>query len=176
MDEQRIDWLARVLAKTGARRGVARGLVGAVALLVSSRRVREVSAQSYLGLGAPCTDDSQCAQTQMSYVSCADNGFTYDGLLNCCVYDYGNCGSDEDCCGGLVCVGGTCGAAPLAAQDGLPLGTQCYSADQCIGGGFTTDCADNGGFVPACCLIWGQACTADIDCCMPNNCVGGICR
>jgi hypothetical protein len=112
----------------------------------------------------------------MIYVMCGDNGFGYDGPLNCCVTDYGYCDSDEGCCGSLVCAGGQCADPELAAQGGLPLGAQCVNAGQCIGGGDYVDCADYGAFTPGCCLAGGQSCSADIDCCIPNNCIGGICQ
>jgi hypothetical protein len=176
MDERAFDSLARVVANRGSRRGVLRGLAGAVAAGALGRRSPGAAAQGYLALGAACWDGSQCAQSQMTVVVCADNGFSYDGPLNCCTYDYGDCWSDEGCCGDLVCVGGTCGAYPLAGQGGLPLGAQCYSIDQCIGGGISTACADNGGFVDACCLYGGQPCSQPLDCCMPGNCIGGICQ
>jgi hypothetical protein len=176
VDDRAFDRLTRVVANGASRRGVLRGLAGVLALVTLGSRTPAIAAQGWLRLSDPCYDDSQCAQTQMSQIVCADNGFDYDGPLNCCVYDYGICDQDEDCCGALVCIGKNCGASPLASQTGLPLGSQCYSADQCSGGGSAMNCADNGGFVPACCLVGGQPCSQPLDCCMPNNCVSGYCQ
>jgi hypothetical protein len=39
---------------------------------------------------------------------CADNGVWEDGPTNCCFPAGGWCGADAECCGGLLCVGGTC--------------------------------------------------------------------
>jgi hypothetical protein len=174
MDDRRFDDLARVVAGSASRRGVARGLAAAAALLALGRRVSHVAAQTgYLGPGSPCTDSSQCGATRYNEMYCDDNGTSSDGILNCCAYEYGYCDDDSWCCGGLTCIQGSCGSTP---QSFLPLGEQCFSAEQCLGGGGAVDCGDKGGFVPACCLVGGQACAEDIDCCMPNTCVGGVCQ
>ena len=253
MDAQRFDTLARAVAGSGSRRGLLRGLAGAFALLAIGRRVPNASAQAgSLGPGDACWDDSQCSPSVMNYspLICTDNGFDYDGPLNCCTGEGGACFSDEGCCGIAACLNGSCTVAPAYTTspappyapsyaglgdpcqtndecfagglvcdyvgqtddfrccmyeggtcgwdgqccgwqtcgpggycssgapdpgDGLPLGAQCTYAAQCSGGGYGVDCADNGGFVPACCLISGQSCAADLDCCMPNNCIGGYC-
>ena len=174
MDERGFDRLARAVAESGSRRGLLRGLASAVALAAFGRRVPGATAQTgFLGPGEACADSSQCGNTRYNQMYCADNGFDYDGPLNCCTYEYGYCYGDEGCCGSLVCVEGSCSNPALTGQ---PLGAQCFYAAQCIGGGDTVDCADNGGFVPACCLTGGQVCTADLDCCSPNNCLGGTCQ
>jgi hypothetical protein len=41
---------------------------------------------------------------------CADNGFDYDGPLNCCAYEGGYCYSDEGCCGIASCITGVASA------------------------------------------------------------------
>ncbi len=174
MDGRAFDSLARAVGASASRRGLLRGLTSAVALLALGRRVPAVAAQAgYLGPGEACYDSDQCGATRYNQMFCDDNGFDYDGPLNCCAYEYGYCYADEGCCGFLTCIQGSCGSTP---QSFLSLGDQCYAAEQCLGGGVAVDCADNGGFVPACCLIGGQYCTADIDCCMSNNCVGGYCQ
>lgn len=173
MDDRRFDRLARAVAGSGSRRGILRGLAGAVALVTLGRQVPRAAAQTgYLGPGEACFDDSQCGNTRYSSMYCDDNGFAYDGPRNCCTYENGYCYSDEGCCGSLICLEGSCGAE----GQGVPLGSQCFSTAQCIGGGDAVACSDNGGFVPACCLIGGQVCTADLDCCLPNACIAGYCQ
>ena len=85
MDQARFDSLARVVARHGSRRGLLRALAGALGLLVLGRHASLVAAQTgYLGPGEACYDDSQCGNTRYSPMFCADNGFDYDGALNCC--------------------------------------------------------------------------------------------
>jgi hypothetical protein len=246
VDAQRFDQLARAVGGNGSRRRVLRGLAGAIALLALGRSGPSASAQGSRGPGDACWDDSQCSASVMNYSSlvCADNGFDYDGPLNCCTGEGGFCFSDEGCCGsaycntdnarcvrtssdtpyfpgpgdpcqvndecfalGLVCdyvgltddsrccgyegsscgwdgqccgwltcgAGGYCTSGGPGPGDGLPLGAQCQYATQCSGGGYYVDCADNGGYVTACCLLGGQSCSSDLDCCMPNSCIGGYC-
>ena len=106
MDEQRFDDLAKRVGGSRSRRGLLRGLAGAVGITVFGRRVQVADAQyGSLGPGDACYDDSQCSALVMNYspLFCADNGFDYDGPLNCCTYEEGFCFSDEGCCGGLVC-------------------------------------------------------------------------
>ena len=173
MDGRAFDGLARTVAASESRRGLLRRMSMALAFLALGQRVPHVAAQTgYLGPGAPCTDSSQCGASRYNEMFCDDNGTSYDGILNCCAYEYGYCDDDSWCCGDLTCIQGSCGSTP---QRFLPLGEQCFSAEKCLGGG-AVDCADNGGFVPACCLVGGQLCAEDIDCCMPNNCLGGICQ
>jgi hypothetical protein len=174
MDDRRFDRLAHVVAASTSRRGLLRGLASALVLLAMGRRVPDVAAQTgYLGPGAPCTDGSQCGATRYNDMFCDDNGIANDGSLNCCAYEYGYCDDDSWCCGFLSCIQGSCGSTP---QSFLSLGDQCFAAEQCLGGGDSVDCADNGGFVPACCLVGGQPCAEDLDCCMPNTCAGGFCQ
>jgi len=121
--------------------------------------------------GDPCQTTDECFAAGLI---CDYVGQTND--LRCCSYDGGPCAWDGQCCGWLTCgAGGYCGSGGPAPDGGLPLGAQCSYAAQCSGVGYGVDCADNGGFVPACCLTTGQICAADLDCCMPNNCVGGYC-
>jgi hypothetical protein len=174
MDDRAFDAFARTIANRGSRRDIVRRWAGTFALAALSWPARSAAAQGgYLGPGEACYDDNQCGNTRYSAMFCADNGFDYDGPFNCCTYEYGYCYMDEGCCGSLICVDGSCSNPALSD---LPLGEQCFYEAQCLGGGNGITCADNGGFVPACCLIGGQNCTEDIDCCMPNNCVGGYCQ
>lgn len=173
MDDRGFDSLARAVAQSGSRRGILRGVAAALALLASGRRISDVAAQTgYLGPGEPCYDSSQCGDTKYNAMFCDDNGFDYDGPLNCCAYEYGYCYSDEGCCGSLACVQGSCSNT---AMGGLPLQAQCFYDAQCINGGNGVACSDNGSFTPSCCQVGGYPCYEDLDCCMPNNCNGGIC-
>ena len=98
MDDLRFDNIARAVAGHGSRRALLRGLAGIGAMLAWSRSVRRASAQpGTLGPGDACYDDSQCAPSVMDYSSlvCADNGFDYDGPLNCCTGAGWFCFSDE---------------------------------------------------------------------------------
>jgi hypothetical protein len=174
MDHRRFDGLARTIARIGSRRGSRRGLAPMMALVLLGRRMPGAAAQTgYLGPGERCIDSSQCGATRYNDMFCDDNGMDEDGALNCCAYEYGYCYEDSGCCGYLTCIQGSCGSTP---QSFLPIGAQCFAAVQCLGGGDGVDCADNGGFVPACCLVGGQPCGQDLDCCMPNTCLGGVCQ
>ena len=174
MDDRQFDALARGLGSGTSRRGVLRLLAGAGAALLALGRGSGVMARhGTVGPGDPCRDTSQCVGAD-GPMFCDWNGYDSDGGLNCCTYQWNPCGFDAACCGTAVCIGGVCGASDPVP--GFPLGAQCSYVAHCLGGGDTVDCADNGGFVPACCLIGGQVCTADIDCCMPNSCIAGYCQ
>jgi hypothetical protein len=106
VDDQRFDKLARVVAGLGSRRAVLRGLAGVATLAAWGRRGAPVSAQyGNLGPGDACYDDSQCSSslTYGSPLVCADNGFDYDGPLNCCTGEGSYCFSDEGCCSWAYC-------------------------------------------------------------------------
>jgi hypothetical protein len=198
MDGERFDSLARVVARNGSRRGLLRGLVGAVGLLVLGGRATRVAAQSgYLGPGEACYDDSQCGNTRYSPMFCADNGFDYDGPLNCCAYEGGYCYSDERCCGIASCITGSCVSPPSNAIDsglnqtgyGFPPGQACIADSQCdnsypeLG---ITYCADTGvvygayGGIQHCCRYEGGSCGGPLSddhslCCGNLLCLGGRC-
>jgi hypothetical protein len=121
----------------------------------------------YRGPGEACWSDDQC-RAASGALYCADNGFGYSA---CCAVYGDRCATDDGCCGDLGCFGGICGYGGSDPGQGLPLGAQCSFAAQCEGGGYYVDCANNGGFVPACCLINGQGCSSDLDCCLPSSCV-----
>ena len=121
----------------------------------------------YLGPGEACSTDDQC-RAASGALYCADNGF---GYAACCA-DYGDrCASDDGCCGSLGCFGGACGHGGPDLGQGLHLGALCSDVGQCEGGGYYVDCANNGGFVPVCCLFDGQGCSSDLDCCGMSSCV-----
>jgi hypothetical protein len=238
MDGQRFDRLARAVAAPRTRREALRGLVGAVAALVSLSRGKRVAAQQgWVPIGGACFNTGQCLQDGYGItVFCDDNGFTYDGQYNCCRYEgycqadehccgesfcyqgqctttaddgyyrgpgeacfsddqclaasgalycadngFGytaccaaegdRCASHDGCCGYLGCHGGYCGYETGAFDGTLPLGAQCSSIAECEGGGYYTDCTNNGGFTQVCCLINGQGCSSDLDCCGMSYCV-----
>jgi hypothetical protein len=151
MDGQRFDDVARALARGASRRTLLRGLGGALAGVLTAHG-RSVGAQQpyFLGPGDPCYDDSQCRGADAP-LYCAENGFDYDGPLNCCAFEGSRCGFDEACCGSLTCAGGTC--AFVAAGQGYPAPAVGYPAP-----------ADSGlnqtgyGFSP------GEACISDQQC------------
>jgi hypothetical protein len=200
MDGKRFDSLTRVIARNGSRRGLLRGLAGAVGLLVLGGRVSRVAAQSgYLGPGETCYDDSQCGNTRYSPMFCADNGFDYDGPLNCCAYEGGFCYSDEGCCGIASCITGSCVSPPSGADAGdaglnqtgygFPPGQACISDGQCdnsypeLGIAY---CADTGyvygayGGTQHCCRYEGGSCGGPLSddhslCCGTLLCLGGTC-
>ena len=121
----------------------------------------------YRGAGEACSTDDQC-RAASGALYCADTGFGYTA---CCTVNGDRCASDDGCCGSLGCFGGLCGYGEPDPSQGLPLGAQCSYATQCAGGGHSVDCANNGGFVPACCLIAEQTCSTDLDCCGMSSCV-----
>jgi hypothetical protein len=200
MDGERFDYLTRVVARNGSRRGLLRGLAGAVGLLVLGGRASRVAAQSgYLGPGETCYDDSQCGNTRYSPMFCADNGFDYDGPLNCCAYEAGYCYSDEGCCGIASCITGSCVSPPSNAGAidsglnqtgyGFPPGQACISDTQCdnsypeLGIAY---CADTGyvygeyGGTQHCCRYEGGSCGGPLSddhslCCGTLLCLGGTC-
>jgi hypothetical protein len=121
----------------------------------------------YRGPGEACSTDDQC-RAASGALYCADNGFGYSA---CGAVVGDRCAGDDGCCGSLGCFGGIYGYGGPDPGQGLPLGAQCSYAMQCEGGGYYVDCANNGGFVAACCLIDGQSCSSDLDCCGMSSCV-----
>ena len=117
MDDRRFDGLARAVARYAPRRTLLRALAGGAgaALVAAARRGDQVAAHhGRLGPGDACYDSGQCVGADAPLV-CADNGFDYDGPLNCCTYEGSRCGFDEACCGAATCVGGICAYAPADA-------------------------------------------------------------
>lgn len=109
MDGQRFDALTRALARPASRRATWRGMVAAVAGVLMGSGAVAAHPRGYLGPGDPCYDDVQCRSSDTTAYYCADNGFDYDGPLNCCAFVGGYCNRDKGCCGGLLCVDLTCG-------------------------------------------------------------------
>jgi hypothetical protein len=121
VDDQLFDGLTRALATGGSRRRLLLGAVGVVPTVLAVLRVAETAAHhAKTPLGGACYHTNQCLHhavvtrraRRRSYrqaVFCADNGFRYDGTLNCCRYGGGLCQRDEHCCGSRhFCRGGVC--------------------------------------------------------------------
>jgi hypothetical protein len=104
MDEQRFDRLARTVGSRRTRRDAIRWLGGSMAALLALVRGESAAAQGTIQLGGACYDSSQCRSDGSGPVYCDDNGYAYDGPLNCCRYEGGYCGENhENCCGQLEC-------------------------------------------------------------------------
>jgi hypothetical protein len=111
MDDRRFDGLTRVLAAADSRRQLLRAAVVAIPTMLEFLRGTESAAHhTKTPLGGACRSTSQCLHhavltrrrgTRQSRqgVYCDDNGFRYDGTLNCCRYAGGSCQRDEHCCG-----------------------------------------------------------------------------
>jgi hypothetical protein len=161
VDGQRFDILARAVAGNGSRRGLLRGLVGAVGLLALGRRAPDVAAQGgYLGPGEACYDSSQCGNTRYNEMFCDDNGLGYDGSLNCCAYEGGYCYGDDGCCGSATCITGSCTTASSYPSPGDP----CQVNDDCFALGLVCDYVGLTGD-SRCCGYEGSACGWDGQCC-----------
>src|SRR3954454_2876980 len=174
MDEQRFDRLARTI---GTRREATRWFGGAVAALAGLVRAERAQAQGSIPLGGACYDSDQCRTDGAGPVSCADNGYDYDGPLNCCRYEGGWCGENhENCCGNLECWnGGYCtdvsGSRAPRPRYELPLGASCTYTSQCSGGGYGVLCV--GSYTlpgMTCCVMNGQGCDYGGDCCGSDVC------
>jgi hypothetical protein len=172
VDAHRFDSLARALAGSGSRRGILRGLAGAVASLAAAGRLSPAEAHhSSLGPGDPCRSDSQCVAADAPLI-CADNGFVMDGPLNCCTYEGSRCGFDQGCCWDLACVDGFC--ASILSNPGP--GERCNSFSQCVAADTAVTCdfvAITGDY--RCCAYEGSRCGTDAGCCGTAFCVDGFC-
>lgn len=200
MDGKQLDNFARRLAGAASRRSVLRllaGAAGAAFLTARDRRPAAGQVVYYLGPGDPCFDDAQCRGADVAMI-CFDNGFTYDGPLNCCALDGDRCGFDEGCCGGLSCIDGLCGAAGQTGDGsgelnqtgyGFGPGEACISDSQCdnsypeLGIAY---CAETGyvygayGGTRHCCRTEGGSCGGPLSddhslCCGDLMCLGGRC-
>lgn len=172
MDEQRFDSLARMVAGSGSRRGILRGLAGAITLLAARQTAPAALAHhGRLGPGDPCRTDSQCVGADAPLV-CAYNGFDYDGSLNCCTYEGSRCGFDQACCGDAMCLNGFCSSQPVYSGPGDP----CFDSSQCLGADAPLTCdfvAHTGDY--RCCAYEGSRCGFDAACCGTAICSGGRC-
>jgi hypothetical protein len=174
MDQQRFDSLTRAMATGSSRRKGIRLLAGAGAAVFAYVRGEAPGASAraqFLTAGDPCYDSSQCRAADTPLI-CADNGFDYDGPLNCCTYEQGRCFADEGCCGTAVCVNGFCAASPTY----LGPGDLCQNSSQCLAADAPLYCD----YVAAtddyrCCTVDGGRCSWDGNCCGYNTCSGGFC-
>jgi hypothetical protein len=121
MDDRRFDGLTRALVIGGSRRRLLRGAIAVVPTLLTSLRGAGTAAHhAGTPLGGTCYHTNQCLHHAVATrrarrrpspqaVYCADNGFRYDGALNCCRYGGGLCQRDEHCCGSrYFCRSGVC--------------------------------------------------------------------
>jgi hypothetical protein len=111
MHDHQFDIVVRALAERVPRRAATRGLIAAFATaLAVMREAQAVAYRATTPLGGPCYQTNQClhhavvtrrvrTRSSPQAVYCADNGFRYDGDLNCCRYRGGSCQRDEHCCG-----------------------------------------------------------------------------
>ena len=121
MDGEEFDRLTRAVSRAASRRGLLRSLGAALTAVVAATVTHEAafgSAQS-VPLGGACYSARQCFNEYLSTrhrqinprlqtVYCAENGFTYDGVSNCCRNTGGACYADEHCCGILRCAKRLC--------------------------------------------------------------------
>lgn len=180
MDERRFDTLARSLARSTSRRGGLRLLAATGAsLLALVRGNGEAAAQDrYRAAGESCWDDNQCLAADAPMI-CGDNGFDYDGPLNCCTFEGSRCGADEHCCGTAYC--GTnqrCSSStPSTPSYVRDPGDPCQTTDQCqrprTGAicEYTVSTGDN-----RCCWYEGSLCSSGAQCCGSRICADGVCR
>lgn len=146
MDSDRFDLLARQLSLL-SRRDWLRGL-GAAFLSGPLHRLSAVAAQleGVVAVGGSCTATAECRQMDMQRGAiCADNGFTSDGTLNCCL-ESGCCQSDADCCGTKRCAP-TSDVCYVCAEPPFPTrqpGQLCDSDADCVWSGLcqSTLCRD----------------------------------
>jgi hypothetical protein len=179
MDGLRFDNLARSVAFGTSRRTVLRGLAaGFAATWIRISMPGIAHAQNTVPLGGQCSSlgaNSECSQAGGAVV-CSDNGVTQDGQFNCCRNAGGACTADFHCCGGAVCVNGSCGGG--GGGGGRGLGAECTSTSQCSQTGGAVVCASNA--LPAdgdrnCCRNSGGACGGDSHCCAGLYCVNSVC-
>jgi hypothetical protein len=180
MDGFRFDELARAAASGASRRSVLKVLTAGFAASWLGFRLPVLAyAQNTVPLGGQCSTlgaNSECSQAGGAVV-CSDNGVMSDGQFNCCRNAGGSCTADFHCCGGAVCVNGSCGGGG-GGSGGLGLGAECSSTTQCSQAGGAVVCASNG--IPSdgarnCCRNTGGACSADVQCCANIYCVNGTC-
>jgi hypothetical protein len=108
--DHRFDAMVRAIPTRVSRRGALRGFIAAFAAVLAVMRGTETAAHHTMTpLGGPCHHTNQClhhgvamrrgrTRSSRHAVYCADNGFRYDGALNCCRYGGGSCRLDEHCC------------------------------------------------------------------------------
>jgi hypothetical protein len=179
MDGFRFDQIARAVAAGTSRRSVLKGLAATLAAAwLPIGMPRLALAQNTIPLGGQCSAlgaNSECSQAGGAVV-CSDNGIIRDGQFNCCRNAGGACTADFHCCGGAVCLSGTCGGG--VSTGGRSLGAECTATSECSQSGGSVVCASNGIAADGarnCCRNTGGACANDIQCCANLYCVNGTC-
>lgn len=190
MDAKRFDRLTRRFASGGSRRNLLRGIAGGLAAAALARDFGGVEAAPHsVPRGGVCYRDQQCINDyyapggaglnpDLQEVYCRDNGFWYDGELNCCRYEGGFCALDEECCGDWTCVDGFCRAWWWTTEGSasLLLGDSCGAPEQCDPSGSVATCGDNGvDYGGVCCTFYGNWCGSDRHCCGSLVCLGAVC-
>ncbi len=110
MDDRRFDGLTRVLAAADSRRLLRAAVVAVPAMLALPGGAETAAHHAKTPLGGAFRHTSRClhhavvtrrvsGRSSRQAVYCAENGFRYDGALNCCRYAGGSCQRDEQCCG-----------------------------------------------------------------------------
>ena len=145
MDGFRFDQIARAVAAGTSRRSVLKGLAATLAAAwLPIGMPRLALAQNTIPLGGQCSAlgaNSECSQAGGAVV-CSDNGIIRDGQFNCCRNAGGACTADFHCCGGAVCLSGTCGGG--VSTGGRSLGAECTATSECSQTGGSVVCASNG--------------------------------
>jgi hypothetical protein len=153
MHPSTFDRLARIVSSP-SRRGLLKALIfAATAIRLTPVRIARAELQDVVVLGGECSTSTECQQQDMQAEAiCADNGFTSDGELNCCV-ESGCCVGDADCCGDLRCAptGDVCSVCRLPPFPTRTIGQVCASVRECIPSVVcTVECRDDQ------CLCAGQ--------------------
>lgn len=134
MKEATFDWLARQFS-TQSRRGFVRALLfAATAIPLTPVRIARAELEGVVVLGGECSTSTECrAHDMQADAICADNGFTSDGELNCCV-ESGCCVTDADCCGDLRCAptGDVCSVCRQPPFPTRGIGQVCASVNECV--------------------------------------------
>lgn len=190
MDPVRFDRLARRFAAgmgIGLTRRQAAGaaLAGVAALAARKPAAAQESPYGGVALGGQCGSHVECVQTsydgQVASVTCASNGFDWDGPLNCCLYDGGGCGDDSHCCAGLTCgaITTTQGYTRYVCQSaggGTYVNRQCWSDAECQAYDPNTTCDGVSYRYPGTCYgLQGAGCATAEACYDLLQCVGGAC-
>jgi hypothetical protein len=177
MDGFRFDEIARAVAAGTSRRSVLKGLATALAAAwLPIGMPRLARAQNTVPLGGQCSAlgaNSECSQAGGAVV-CSDNGIIRDGQFNCCRNAGGACTADFHCCGGAVCLSGTCGGG--VSTGGRSLGSECTSTSECSQSGGSVVCASNGIAADGarnCCRNTGGACSNEVQCSANLCCLYG---
>jgi hypothetical protein len=169
MDGSRFDGLTRALASRSGRRAALRTALGLGAAVTLGTRT--VAAKEP---GDQCRSGNQCLHHYGSDYYCDDNGFDYDGWLNCCTYEWGGCRRNEDCCGGNSCLNNVC----RYISDLAGAGKGCYHQRDCDaygGTGLSCDFNDWDNSARVCCNYAGGACQYNGHCCRSLTCNNGFC-